>query len=186
MDMKEQLYTRDQVTEIFHVGPRTIDRWLRNGELRRADTPGGIVRIPASEIERRLQAIPQLDASRRRRRHNMRYWVKLYTEIVNDPKMGRLTDRQFRTCINLFALAGEIDADGALPDVEDLAWRLRLKDDDLAADLKSLVAVNILAETPTAGSSQNGLSARQKRRQPQGKKYCNEYTNIASVSVTRL
>ena len=42
--------------------PRTVDRWLRNGELRRADTPGGIVRIPRSEIERRLQAIPQLEA----------------------------------------------------------------------------------------------------------------------------
>jgi hypothetical protein len=77
----------------------------------------------------------------------MRYWVKLYTEIVNDPKMGRLTDRQFRTCINLFALAGEIDQDGTLPDVDDLAWRLRLQRADLIADLEALAAVNILTAT---------------------------------------
>jgi predicted site-specific integrase-resolvase len=64
MDMKEQLYTRDQTAEIFHVGVRTIDRWLRTGELHRADTPGGIVRIPASEIERRLLAVPMLNSSK--------------------------------------------------------------------------------------------------------------------------
>lgn len=39
----------------------------------------------------------------------MKSWIKLYTEILNDPKMGRLTDRQYRTCINLF-----LDADGEL------------------------------------------------------------------------
>lgn len=62
MDMKELLYSREQVAEIFHVDKRTVDRWIKNGEMRRADTPGGIVRIPLSEIERRLQAIPELDA----------------------------------------------------------------------------------------------------------------------------
>jgi excisionase family DNA binding protein len=62
MDMKESLYNRDQVAEIFHVDKRTVDRWIKNGQLRRADTPGGIVRIPRSEIERRMQAIPELDA----------------------------------------------------------------------------------------------------------------------------
>ena len=82
----------------------------------------------------------------------MRYWVKLYTEIVNDPKMGRLTDRQFRTCINLFALAGELDQDGALPDAADLAWRLRLQPADLTADLEALAAVNILTATPAGWS----------------------------------
>lgn len=80
----------------------------------------------------------------------MRYWVKLYTEIINDPKMGRLTDRQFRTCINLFALAGEIDQDGALPPIDDLSWRLRMQSADLAADLKALAAVGIMSFTSDA------------------------------------
>jgi hypothetical protein len=74
----------------------------------------------------------------------MRYWIKLYTEIVHDPKMGRLTDRQFRTCINLFALAGELDQDGALPGLADMAWELHIPYDDLVTDLQALAAVNIL------------------------------------------
>ena len=60
--MIEQLLTREETAAIFNVSPRTIDAWLRTGELRRADTPGRVVRIPRSEIERRMQTIPQLDA----------------------------------------------------------------------------------------------------------------------------
>jgi excisionase family DNA binding protein len=59
--MIDTLITRDEAAEIFNVSPRTIDAWIRTGELRRADTPGRVVRIPRSEIERRLQIIPQLD-----------------------------------------------------------------------------------------------------------------------------
>jgi hypothetical protein len=77
-------------------------------------------------------------------RYIMRYWIKLYTEILSDPKMGRLSDRQFRTCINLFALAGEIDKDGELPSVSDMAWHLRRSEDDLTADLEALVKVGIV------------------------------------------
>ena len=60
--MIDTLLTREQTAEIFGVSPRTIDAWLRNGSLRRADTPGRIVRIPRSEIERRLNTAPQLEA----------------------------------------------------------------------------------------------------------------------------
>lgn len=75
----------------------------------------------------------------------MRTWIKLYTEIVSDPKMGRLTDRQFRVCINLFALAGVEDHDGLLPTTTDLAWHLRMSVDDLANDLQALAQVGIIA-----------------------------------------
>ena len=74
----------------------------------------------------------------------MRYWIKLYTEIVHDPKMGRLTDRQFRTCINLFAMAGNLDQEGALPPRDDIAWQLRMIHDELDADLQELEHVGII------------------------------------------
>ena len=32
-------------------------------------------------------------------------WFRVYTEIVDDPKMGRLTGGEFRTWIYLLALA---------------------------------------------------------------------------------
>jgi len=60
--MNDTLLTREQAADIFGVSPRTIDAWLRNGSLKRANTPGRIVRIPRSEIERRLSAAPQLEA----------------------------------------------------------------------------------------------------------------------------
>ena len=74
----------------------------------------------------------------------MRYWIKLWTEIVNDPKMGRLSDRQFRTCINLFAIAGIIDRDGELPSQSDIAWQMRVASADLGDDLAALSEVGII------------------------------------------
>ena len=43
-----------------------------------------------------------------------KYWIKLYYEILDDPKLGKLTDWLFRRAIELFLLAGENDNDGLL------------------------------------------------------------------------
>jgi len=64
------------------------------------------------------------------------YWIKLYHEMLDDPKVGRLTDSQYRLMINLFLLAGDCEQDGYLPDKEDIRWRLREPnsfDDDMDA-----------------------------------------------------
>ncbi|MCA9929677.1 MAG: hypothetical protein KC419_14420 [Anaerolineales bacterium] len=62
------------------------------------------------------------------------YWIKLYDEILDDPKMGRLSDGAFRLCINLFLLAGRQDErDGRLPSLDDIAWILRLRTEDITA-----------------------------------------------------
>ena len=74
----------------------------------------------------------------------MKAWIKLYTEIVHDPKMGRLTDRQHRVCINLFALAGQVDDDGLLPPLEDIAWHLRTRPARLQRDMQRLAELGIL------------------------------------------
>ena len=57
--MNERLYTREETAELFKVGARTIDRWIRIGALRRANPPGA-VRIPASEIERLMTPLEPL------------------------------------------------------------------------------------------------------------------------------
>jgi hypothetical protein len=54
-----------------------------------------------------------------------RIWIKLYLEILNDSKMGKLPDWLWRRAIELFLLAGENGDDGLLRPVPDLAWRLR-------------------------------------------------------------
>lgn len=74
----------------------------------------------------------------------MKAWIKLYTEILQDPKMGRLSDRQYRTCVNLFLLAGQLDCEGALPTLNDVAWYLRSEPQELQADMSALTSAGIL------------------------------------------
>jgi hypothetical protein len=72
------------------------------------------------------------------------YWIKLYHEILRDPKMGRLPDRAWRRCIELFLLAGENGMDGVLPSLEDIAWGLRIPMDELTEDVETLKAAGII------------------------------------------
>lgn len=44
-----------------------------------------------------------------------KYWIKLYHEILDDHKMGRLPDRLWRRVIELILLAGEQDDEGLHP-----------------------------------------------------------------------
>ena len=70
-----------------------------------------------------------------------KYWIKLYHEVLDDPKMGKLPDWLYRRCIELFLLAGRYDHDGMLPPVEDMLWTLHLPD-----EMKLSQALQMLAE----------------------------------------
>lgn len=75
------------------------------------------------------------------------YWIKLYHEVLDDPKMGRLSDHLWRRVIELFLLAGETNQKGLLPPISDVAWKLRTNDEELLADLKALEEIGIVAQT---------------------------------------
>lgn len=72
------------------------------------------------------------------------YWIKLYHETLDDPKMGRLTDRQYRRVVELFLLAGDYDNGGLLPPIEDIEFRLRFPN-GLKEDLGVLVNCKIIS-----------------------------------------
>jgi len=74
-----------------------------------------------------------------------KYWIKLYHEILDDPKMGRMSDRLWRRTIEMFLMAGDYDKDGELPAVEDMAWRLRTDNDTLQQDVEQLKRIGILS-----------------------------------------
>lgn len=81
----------------------------------------------------------------------MKTWVKLYTEINHDPKVGTLSWAHRGILSALFALCGEIedvDADGnetgALDTAENLAWRLRCERGELDAALAEFQARRIV------------------------------------------
>ena len=85
------------------------------------------------------------------------YYIKLYHEILDDPKMGRLPDRLYRRAIECFCLAGELRHEtlGRLPPVSEIAWKLHLTDQEmLENELDQLARVGILeyrCETPLDG-----------------------------------
>ena len=72
------------------------------------------------------------------------YWIKLYHEILTDPKMGRLPDNLWRRVIECFLMAGEENNDGHLPPVEDMAWQLRMDGGQLESELEQLALHGIL------------------------------------------
>jgi len=74
--------------------------------------------------------------------------IKLYTEILNDPKMARLSDRLWHRTIELFLLAGKLsNGTGELPCTEDLAFYLRLDAKDLEFDLIQLAENGFILKT---------------------------------------
>jgi hypothetical protein len=75
------------------------------------------------------------------------YWMKLWFDILNDPKMGMLPDRLWRRVIELFLLAGQEGEDGLLPDIEIMAWTLKLSKSALEKDLERIAEVGIVTKT---------------------------------------
>lgn len=51
----EEYLTKREFAALLRVSTRTIDRYLKDGVVDAAKTPGGAVRIPASEAARVMQ-----------------------------------------------------------------------------------------------------------------------------------
>lgn len=72
------------------------------------------------------------------------HWIKLYINNLHDPRMGQLPDRLWRRAIELNLLAGELAAGGRLPPLADMAWLLRLPEEQLAAELQELSGCGVI------------------------------------------
>jgi DNA-binding transcriptional ArsR family regulator len=72
------------------------------------------------------------------------YWLKLYYEMLDDPKVARLPDSSYRRFIECLLLAGETDSGGLLPSIEDMSWRLRLSETALSQDMSRLAMAGIV------------------------------------------
>jgi len=72
------------------------------------------------------------------------YWIKLYHEILDDAKMGKLSDRLWRRTIELFLMAGDNQQDGELPSLQQMSWRLRTSDEALQEELAQLERLGIV------------------------------------------
>jgi len=74
------------------------------------------------------------------------YWIKLYTEILDDPKMAMLDDHLWRRFYEFCLVAGKHNKGGLLPTVDQMAWLLRVSAKDLQDDVTNLVEIGLLTE----------------------------------------
>jgi len=72
------------------------------------------------------------------------YWIKLYHELLDDPKMALLPDRLWRRTIELFLLAGKVNKNGLLPDTAEVAWMLRCNRDEIQLDMDQIAMAGII------------------------------------------
>jgi hypothetical protein len=77
-------------------------------------------------------------------------WVKIYTEILDDPKIGPLSDRCKWRFIEVCLLAGECDSNGYLVSGDralalvDIAWRIRKSLDEIKPDYEQLITIGVI------------------------------------------
>lgn len=89
------------------------------------------------------------------------FWLKLYVEILSDPKVARLPDRVWRRMIEFFLLACKHGQEGALPSLSDMAWELRASPDELQSEIEELIKINVLTNTINGQIVVTHFSARQ-------------------------
>jgi hypothetical protein len=74
-------------------------------------------------------------------------WIKLYHEILHDPKMARLSEHLWNLTIKVFLMAGENEKKGLLPPIQDMSWTLRIGAEELEISLHELESLKITALT---------------------------------------
>lgn len=74
-------------------------------------------------------------------------WMKLYVELLDDPKVGLMPDWVFRRFIQFLLCATERNQAGLLGPVSELAWRLRSSEEDVLSALRTMSEIGIVRET---------------------------------------
>lgn len=87
----------------------------------------------------------------------MKQWVKLHTEILNDPKIGRMSFADKGIWLCLIALAGKLDdrddkgsPTGRLDTMDNVAWHLRAPIEELLPALERMTAASMLHQDEDA------------------------------------
>ena len=108
-------------------------------------------------------------------------WIKLYTEILHEPKLYRLPDDLKWRFVQMLALAGECDAEGFLTSsgkplsLEQIAWILHLEAPALSDSLQALAQAGLMVLDQTTGAwLVPSFSRRQGRPDDETRRYWRE------------
>lgn len=77
-----------------------------------------------------------------------KYWIKLYVESVEDPKLAKLPDNLWRRFVECLLMAGKLDEEGFLPALADMAFTLRKQETALQHELEQLAKVGLMEIKP--------------------------------------
>lgn len=72
----------------------------------------------------------------------MSRWFRFHADAMRNPKVARLSDREFRLWVRLLAVAAEND--GMIPPIEDLKHVLNSRLDHLLAGVERLISVGLI------------------------------------------
>jgi hypothetical protein len=72
----------------------------------------------------------------------MSRWFRFYAEAMRNPKVLRLSDKDFRLWVGLMAVASE--SEGAIPAVADLKLILAMRQDHLEGGLNRLISAGLI------------------------------------------
>lgn len=72
----------------------------------------------------------------------MSRWFRFYADAMRNPKVGRLTDKEFRLWVELLSVAAEND--GLIPCLEDLKHMLKRRLDHLSTGVDRLISIGLI------------------------------------------
>jgi hypothetical protein len=83
----------------------------------------------------------------------MSRWFRVYDNLVEDPKVQRLSDSLFRGLVNLWCLTSQ--GDGLLPTIGDIAFKLRIKPAQAQKLLSDLRNAGLIVDDETGTHPHN-------------------------------
>jgi len=82
-------------------------------------------------------------------------WLRLWTDIIDDPKVQNLPPGLFKFWINLLCLARQNDVDGVIPSDKEIAFRLRMRSDRCQQYVRALHSRGLIDVTDDTRSPHN-------------------------------
>lgn len=119
------------------------------------------------------------------------YWLKLYTEILDDPKYNRLSDTAKLGMIELLVVAKRVEMDGVLPSMQDICFYTRRQEEWWKPVIAELVEINFIVVVEGKNvirkfsERQDAVKDTERQRMYREKKNAAEYyhnDNVTNVS----
>lgn len=119
------------------------------------------------------------------------YWLKLYTEILDDPKYNRLTDNAKLGMIELMVVAKKVDREGELPSMSDVCFYTRRSEEWWKPVIEELKRIEFIVEQDDENvirkfkDRQDCANNAERQKAYRENKHKNEFSNASVTNVSR-